>query len=202
MKRKNNILMFALAFVICSQALIFGQAVRGRIEGTIKDPQGQVVPNVSLTINNVGTGESLQATSSEEGVFVVPEVKPGTYKVTAEATGFKKTSVENVVVQVATVSTVNIDLEVGTVTEQITVNASEAQEVINTSNPEVGDVVDRQRILELPLDGRNPFELTALQAGVQTKTGSDGETTRFSINGNRTVANNLTVDGVNASDNF
>jgi len=202
MKRKNNILMFTLAFVICSQALIFGQAVRGRIEGTVKDPQGQVVPNVSLTINNVGTGETLQATSSEEGVFIVPEVKPGTYKVTAEATGFKKTSVENVVVQVATVSTVNIDLEVGTVTEQITVNASEAQEVINTSNSEVGDVVDRQRILDLPLDGRNPFELTALQAGVQTKTGSDGETTRFSINGNRTVANNLTVDGVNASDNF
>src|SRR4028119_2119471 len=115
MKPKNNILMFALAFVICSQALIFGQAVRGRIEGTVKDPQGQVVPNVSLTINNVGTGETLQATSSEEGVFVVAEVKPGTYQIMAEGAGFKKTTVEGIIVQVATVSNVSIELQVGSV---------------------------------------------------------------------------------------
>ena len=203
MKHRRFLLIFALALLVGANVLtIFGQSVRGRIEGTVKDPQGQVVPNVALTVTNTGTGETLQTTSTEEGGFVVAEVKPGTYQITAEGTGFKKVAVEGIIVQVATVSNVNIDLQVGNVSEEVTVSADQAQEVINTSNPEVGDVVDRQRILELPLDGRNPFELTTLQAGVQSKTSSDGEVSSFSVNGNRTVANNLTVDGVNASDNF
>ena len=180
----------------------FAQSVRGRIEGTVKDPQGQLIANAALTITNAGTGEKLTATSSSEGVFVVVEVKPGIYSITAEAAGFKKITAENIVVQVATVSTVKLELPVGATTDSITVSASESQEVVNTANPEVGDVIDRQRILDLPLDGRNPLELTALQAGVQLRTNADGEIDKFSINGNRTVANNITVDGVNASDNF
>jgi Carboxypeptidase regulatory-like domain/TonB dependent receptor-like, beta-barrel len=195
------IVMASLLFC-ATYDLSYAQAVRGRIEGAVKDPQGQVVPNVALTITNMGTGETLKATSSADGAFVVAEVKPGTYRVTAEAAGFKKAIVEGVVAQVATVATVNIDMQVGATSETISINAGDSQEVVNTSNPEVGDVVDRQRILDLPLDGRNPLELTALQAGVQTRSNAAGEIARFSINGNRTVANNITVDGVNASDNF
>lgn len=199
-KGLSIILKFALVLIFCG--LASGQVLRGRVEGTVKDSQGQVVPNVTITLTNTGTGETARTSSNGEGGFVFAEVKPGTYQVTAELEGFKKVLVEGVIIQVATVSAVNIDLEVGGVSEEVTVNASEAQEVVNTTNAEVGDVVDRQRILELPLDGRNPFELTALNAGVQTKSNSDGEIRNFSINGNRTVANNLTVDGVNASDNF
>ncbi len=191
---------FVLLLTFCS--LVSGQALRGRVEGTVKDPQDQVVRNVTVTLTNTETGEAAQTSSNEEGGFVFTEVKPGNYRVTAELVGFKKIRIEDVIVQVATVSSVNVILEVGGVNEEVTVSASEAQEVVNTTNAEVGDVVDRQRILELPLDGRNPFELTALSAGVQTKSNSDGEVRNFSINGNRTVANNLTVDGVNASDNF
>lgn len=80
------------------------QVVRGRIEGTIKDQQGQLIANAKLTIVNLGTGETLPAVSSGEGVFVAVEVKPGSYRVTAEAPGFKKTTVEGIVVQVATVN--------------------------------------------------------------------------------------------------
>jgi hypothetical protein len=199
---KFKLWVFALTLFLIPGSLAVGQALRGSIEGTVKDPQGQVVPNVAITVTNMGTGEKLSAVSTDEGTFTVTEVKPGTYTVTAEANGFKKTSVEGISVQVATVSSVIIQLEIGTVSEQVNVSADDAQVTINTSNSEIGEVVDRQKILELPLDGRNPFELTALQAGVQTKTNSDGEVRNFSINGNRTVANNLTVDGVNASDNF
>jgi hypothetical protein len=199
--KSHNLIRTVLGLLLFT-AITFAQAVRGRIEGTVKDQQGQLIPNATLNITNLGTGETLTATSSGAGVFVVAEVKPGSYRVTAEAAGFKKTSVEGVVVQVATVSTVNLELPVGAATDSITVSASESQEVVNSANPEIGDVVDRQRILDLPLDGRNPLELTALQAGVQLRTNADGEIDRFSINGNRTVANNITVDGVNASDNF
>jgi hypothetical protein len=188
--------------VLMSGSLVFAQTLRGRIEGTVKDPQGQLVPNAAITAINTGTGEKLNAVSTADGTFSINEVKPGTYTISAEIQGFKKILIEGVGVQVGTVTGVTVQLELGTVSEQVNVSADDAQVTINTSTPEVGEVVDRQKILELPLDGRNPFELTALNAGVQTKSDSDGEVRNFSINGNRTVANNLTVDGVNASDNF
>lgn len=194
--------LLAIGLILFLTSFAFGQTLRGRIEGTVKDPQGQVVPNVAITVVNIGTGEKLTATTTNEGTFSVSEVKPGSYQITAEVQGFKKILLEGIGVQVGTTTGVTIQLELGTVNEQVNVSADDAQITINTSNPEIGEVVDRQKILELPLDGRNPFELTALQAGVQTKTSGDGEVTSFSINGNRTVANNLTVDGVNASDNF
>ncbi len=195
--------LFLITVVIgVAVASVLGQALRGRIEGTVKDPQGQVIANASLSVKNNETGETNTATSNGEGIFAFNELKPGTYSMTAENQGFKKSLIEGVVVQVATVTSVIVQLEIGSINEEITVSAADAQVTINTANPEVGEVVDRQKILELPLDGRNPFELTALQAGVQTKSNADGEVSSFSINGNRTVANNLTVDGVNASDNF
>ncbi len=195
-------ILVVVLFLVSLNGAINAQTLRGRIEGAVKDPQGQVVPNVAITATNSGTGEKLNTTSNSEGVFSINEVKPGNYTVNAEIQGFKKVLIEGIAVQVGTVSSVTVQLELGTVNEQVNVSADDAQMTINSSSAEVGEVVDRQKILELPLDGRNPFELTALQAGVQTKSSSDGEVSKFSINGNRTVANNLTVDGVNASDNF
>ena len=200
MKQRRSWLWLALALVSASS--VGAQTVRGRIEGVVRDAQSGIIPNATVSATNIGTGGGARAVSSGEGTFVILELQPGSYRLVAEAPGFKKFITEGVVVQVATVSNVNVTLEAGQVSETIAVNASDAQEVVNSANPEVGDVVDRQRILELPLDGRNPLELTALQAGVQLRTNADGEIARFSINGNRTVANNITVDGVNASDNF
>lgn len=200
MQQRRILIWLALALVSAISAS--AQTVRGRIEGLVRDAQGGSIPNATVSATNIGTGSTARAVSSGEGTFVILELQPGIYRLTAEASGFKKFITEGVIVQVATVSNVNVTLETGQVSETITVNASDAQEVVNNANPEVGDVVDRQRILDLPLDGRNPLELTALQAGVQLRTNADGEIDRFSINGNRTVANNITVDGVNASDNF
>ena len=161
--------LLAGAFLLILSNFAFGQTLRGRIEGTVKDPQGQVVPNVAITVTNTGTSEKLTASTTDDGTFIVTEVKPGNYTVTAEVQGFKKILLEGINVQVGTTTGVTIQLELGTVNEQVNVSADDAQITINTSNSEVGEVVDRQKILELPLDGRNPFELTALQAGVQTK---------------------------------
>lgn len=197
---KRIVVLCALTFLLVQIAS--AQVLRGRIDGTIRDPQEQVVPNAKITVKNHGTGSSVTVNSTDDGTFTVPELQPGNYVITAELQGFKTSYVEGILVQVASVTSVNIRLELGTVSEQVTVSAEDVEATINTSNAEVGEVVDRQRILELPLDGRNPFELTALQAGVQTKADADGDISKFSINGNRTVANNLTVDGINANDNF
>ncbi len=197
----KRLLLLSLVALFSVQ-LVSSQVLRGRIDGTVRDPQDQVVPNAKITVKNTGTGSTVTATSTDDGTFTAPELQPGLYVITAELQGFKTSFVEGIQVQVASVTSVNIRLEIGTVSEQVTVSADDVQATINTSNAEVGEVVDRQRILELPLDGRNPFELTALQAGVQTKPSADGDASKFSINGNRTVANNLTVDGINANDNF
>ena len=197
---KRSLLLVTLILLGIHSAA--AQVLRGSIDGTVRDPQDQVVPNVRISVKNAGTGSTITVTSTDDGTFTAPELQPGTYLVTAELQGFKTSFVEGIVVQVASVTSINIRLELGTVSEQVTVSADDVQATINTTNPEVGEVVDRQRILELPLDGRNPFELTALQAGVSTKSSADGDVSKFSINGNRTVANNLTVDGIDASDNF
>lgn len=121
MKNRTYLITFCTLLVLAVSTL-YGQTLRGRIEGTIKDPQGQVVPNTAISVKNTLTGESLTASSNNDGAFSVSEVKPGTYTITAELKGFKKSLVEGVVVQVGTVSSVIIQLEIGAISEEITVS--------------------------------------------------------------------------------
>src|SRR6266436_30204 len=178
------------ALCILSSALVFGQAVNGRIDGSIKDAAGAVVPGATLVIQNIATGIKRTAQGSNNGAFSFAEVAPGTYTLRVDAQGFKKVLVPQVIVEVGTTASVNITLEVGTVREEVTVAASEAQEIVNTANAQIGDVIDRRRILDLPLDGRNPLDLATLQAG------SDDS---GRVNGGRARALNVTVNGINAS---
>jgi Carboxypeptidase regulatory-like domain/TonB dependent receptor-like, beta-barrel len=181
------------ALCILSSALVFGQAVNGRIDGSIKDTAGAIVPGATLVIENTATGITRTAQGSNDGAFSFAEVAPGTYALRVEAQGFKKVLEPRVIVEVGTTASVNITLEVGAVSEEVTVVASEAQQIVNTANAQIGDVVDRRRILDLPLDGRNPLDLATLQAGFD-------DTGR--VNGERARALNVTVNGINASDNF
>ena len=107
--------MFTLILIFSSIAI--AQTVTGRIEGVVRDPQNLPVPNVAVVVTNIGTGATLSVTTSDEGTFVAPLLPPGSYRVTAEVAGFKRFTTEGVVVQVATVSNVTIQLEVGQVSE-------------------------------------------------------------------------------------
>ena len=110
MKFKFFVLVLTLLLI---SGPAFGQTVRGRVEGTVKDPQGQMVPNAAITVTNIGTGEKLNATSTDEGTFSINEVKPGTYTVTAEIQGFKKVLIEGMIVQVGTVTSVTVRVSPG-----------------------------------------------------------------------------------------
>ncbi|MDQ3257296.1 MAG: carboxypeptidase-like regulatory domain-containing protein, partial [Acidobacteriota bacterium] len=188
--------MFIVFALVCSLLVstTFAQSVNGRIEGTVRDATEAVVPNASVIVTNPQTGAERNVTTSDEGVFAIPELTPGTYNVRVEATSFKTVNIPNVMVEVGTPSSLNVELQPGEVSEVVTIDASAAQEIVNTTNAEIGDVVDRRRVLDLPLDGRNPLDLIGLQAG------ADGETGR--VNGNRARGLNITVNGINASDNF
>ncbi|HKE60652.1 MAG TPA: carboxypeptidase-like regulatory domain-containing protein, partial [Pyrinomonadaceae bacterium] len=188
------------SFLLCLLTFVpaHAQAVDATINGTIKDQAGAVVAGATITLTDRATGRQTTATSNPEGHYVFQNVRPGTYSLLAELTGFKKQEVPGVKVDVGTPATVNFELVTGGVEETVTVSASDAAVPINSTNGELSTTVRQQQINDLPLNGRNPLTLAGLQAGV-----SAGATNRTAtINGLRGTFSNLTWDGININDNF
>lgn len=189
------------AFVLLCGLLTsaFAQAQITRLNGTVKDPTGASVAGASVTLTDNATGTTKTTNTSDEGTFAFDELRGGTYSVSIETTGFKKTTIPDVQVNVDQTATVNVELEVGGVGETVTVSASDTQAVVNTENAQLKNTVLERQIQDLPLNGRNPLQLAGLQAGV---TSSGSGTRTASVNGLRGTFTNLTWDGININDNF
>jgi hypothetical protein len=192
---------FALAIALCGlvASSVFAQASVTRVNGTVKDPQGAAITGATVTLTDNATKSVKTATSNDDGTFAFNDLRAGTYTVEVEATGFKKTTVPDLVVNVDQTSTVNVDMEVGGVGEVVTVTASDAQSVVHTENAELKNTVLERQIQDLPLNGRNPITLAGLQAGVNS---SGAGTRTASVNGLRGTFTNLTWDGININDPF
>ncbi|HEX6186589.1 MAG TPA: TonB-dependent receptor [Pyrinomonadaceae bacterium] len=175
-----------------------GQVTTGTINGSVQDQQEAVVAGATVTIRNKETGAERTATTSESGAFIFPQVQPGSYMLTVEARGFKRTLVPDVIVQIGQAAGLNLTLETGEVAEQVTVTSG-VQEVINASSPSLTNVINTRQVVDLPLGGRNPVELAGLQAGIAV-VGTDVR--GASVAGLRQTAVNLTQDGINSMDNF
>jgi hypothetical protein len=175
----------------------FSQTTTGSLTGTVTDPSGAVVAGATLTLVNPQTGAERSTTSNTEGRFDFTTLQPGKYNITVDAKGFKKAVSRDIIISVTTVSEVTIPLEVGAASETVTVTA--AQEVINTTNPSVTNIINTRQVVDLPLVGRNPVDLAGLQAGIAV-VGTDVR--GASVSGLRQTAVNLTQDGINAMDNF
>jgi hypothetical protein len=190
-------LAFTMLFAVAAPSAL-AQAVTTRLDGTVKDPTGAIVPGAKITLTDVGTKIARTTTSNADGFFVFTDVIAGYYSLTAEMEGFKKAVVQNIKVDVGIPTTVNVTLEVGQIVEVVTVEATEAQAVINSVNSELQTVVQQRQIVDLPLNGRNPIQLAGLQAGVA---GNEG-TRSAAVNGLRGSFTNLTWDGININDNY
>jgi hypothetical protein len=174
-----------------------GQVTTGSLTGVVNDPSGAIITTANVTLKNNATGAERAATTDDQGNFVFPSVEPGMYTVSVEATGFKKAIAPNIVVDVSKPAHVTIALELGAVTEAVTVTAT--QDVVNTDSPVLTNVIDTRQVRDLPLPTRNPLDLAALQAGIAVV----GTGTRTaSVGGLRGSATNITQDGINAMDNF
>lgn len=171
----------------------WAQTSTSQISGTVSDPSGAVVPNVSVTLINEATGVTQKQTTTEAGVFAFPAIAVGTYTVKAEAPGFKTSSRTGNVVQVNTPAVVNVALEVGTASESVSVSA--ASEVLQTSSATLGNVVEQKAIVSLPLNGRNPLNLLMYEPGVTQRSGNT-----VNVNGARSTAVNITIDGIEANE--
>lgn len=195
MKRRVPWLM---TVVVALSANALAQVTTSRLDGSVKDQTGAVIPGATIVLTNMETNATATTKTNELGVFVFAQVPVGRYLVSAEAPGFKKLVVENVKVDIGIPATVTFTLEVGEVTDVVEVTASEGQAVINTVNAELNTVVSRRQILDLPLNGRDPIDLALLQAGVA----NNGTRNTTGINGLRGTYNNLTHDGINIQDNY
>jgi len=178
------------------------QEFRGLILGRVTDPSSAVVPNATITAK--GPQQTYMAKSNASGDFTIPFVLPGTYDVTAEAPGFRKAVRTRVTVDVAQKLNLNFTLEVGAVTETVTVLASPA--TVNTADASGGTVMDSEKTQNLPLNGRQVYMLMTLTPGVRFTTTSFGpsgnsgtrgwdQTNAYVINGVINNLNQFTLNG-------
>ena len=180
-----RLLLCALLQLLVSQALL-AQTGSSSVRGTVLDPQDRPVAGVTLTLTNVERNFTRTQTTNEEGSYAFTAIPPGTYRVEAEASGFKKASVGNVSALVDTPVEINVKLEVGDVSETVNVVATN-EAPLNTTDATIGNTFEQRRIAELPINARNPVSLLSLQPGV-TRTGY--------VNGGRADQANVLLDGV------
>jgi carboxypeptidase family protein len=189
---------------------LFGQTA-GQIAGTVTDSTGAVIPGATVTATNTDTNAIRTTSTNEAGIYAFPSLTPGVYDVKAETEGFQSMTRTGVQLAVQQIADVNMALSVGEVTQSIEV-ASDAA-MLNTSDAVVGTVIDQQRIVDLPLNGRNYLQLIALSpnvtAGFRTpgqvggRQGGDRGAQNYSLSGMRGTWNNYTLDGVaNTDPNF
>lgn len=186
----RKILLTVLTMFLCA-TFISAQSTTGRIVGTVSAPDG-VVPGATVVVTDNQTGKTRTVVSSGDGTYEVPQLEFGTYTVRVTASGYKGFTANDVKVDAGREYSLNALLEVGAVTEEVTVTAGADQ--INTSNAELSTTISQEQIRELPLNGRNPLSLLNLIAGANPTTSS--------INGQRSSSTDYRRDGLNVQDNF
>ncbi len=200
MTRISSKLLTFIACLMLFPSVAMAQDFRATLTGRVTDPNRAAIPNAQVSVKNLGTNEITSATTDSEGNYRAPFLRPGAYSVTVEATGFKKATRENVELVISQVATIDFTLETGSISEQVTVSGEAA--VIETATADRGGVIDRQKVVELPLNARNPFMLGVLTAGVNFYGASiwqrpfdNGAIADWTINGSQLRGNEFLLDG-------
>ena len=198
----HSMVLFVCAILFLFATITFAQSDYGSIVGFVKDPSGAVVPQAKLTLKNEGTGIERPTTTNDSGYYVVPNLAPGSYSVTAEAAGFKKFSSEHNTLAPNSTLSLDASLVVGNATETVDVTA--AAVALQTDSAAVQSEVGGTQVQMQELNGRNPVYMVQFLPGVQNTStlgdfnfsDSGGQTWR--INGSRTWDTVITMDGAPA----
>ncbi|MDQ3009246.1 MAG: carboxypeptidase-like regulatory domain-containing protein, partial [Acidobacteriota bacterium] len=164
MKKHQYISLLVLAVACLLSPLAAAQSFTGNIVGTVKNPNGEVVPGVEITITHLQTNRQTRAVANGEGYYASTPLPVGEYRVEAKANGFRQAIRSGVNLQIQQTAVVDFALEVGAVTEQVQVTAQAP--ALETTNSTIGKVVNNRSILELPLNTRNVYSLIFLTPGV------------------------------------
>ena len=206
---RNLCTVLAIGLAACLTAPTLRAQAVGTILGTIYDSSGSVVPDATVTIANEKTGLKRATASNAAGNYTAPAHNPGRYTLDVERTGFRGHSIKDIELQVDQSARIDITLEPGAVSEAIEVTSESP--ILNTETPALGQVIDNQRVVNLPLNGRQFLELTLEAPGVVRGNGGpqDGNSTLFSrpgqdssisVSGGRSQNNSFLIDGTQNTD--
>jgi len=183
---------------------VIGFAQTAQMTGTISDQTGASVPNTTVTVTNVNTGVARSSITNASGNYLVTALLPGTYRVTTQAQGFKQMSREPIILEVDQIARIDFNLTIGGTQETVEVQASAV--LLNSESSTISAVVENRQVVELPLNGRNPIELVALQPGIRVQGNfggkqvaggtAPGNWANFSFNGGMSNANAVMVEGL------
>ena len=180
---------------------MFGQTQTATVRGTVTDSSGAVIPGASLTLTNIDQNRPWEGESNASGAYLFQQIPPGSYALSVGAEGFKRYERPRFILQVAQVAQLDIELEVGDVTEVVEISAEAP--LLSTATSDLGEVVNSLTAESLPLNGRNIMQLIGLTPGINTtrnfrnSTSGNGSiaAVAFSANGGRNVANSIMLDG-------
>lgn len=201
----KSIPSFCLALLIlCATQLGIAQSTNATLSGVVLDPIGRVIQNAEIQILNEATGVQFHGKTNEAGIYTVSVLPPGQYRVEVSKVGFKTLIKPGIVLNVQSAVALNFTLPLGATSESITVEGGAS--AINVTDGSVSTVIDRDFVENMPLNGRSFQDLLTLSPGVAQVSsyggageGSIGYAGDIVVNGQRTEANNFTVDGVSAN---
>ncbi len=192
------VLVAATALLISIPAA--AQEVRGRVQGTVTDNSGAVIPAAQVTLRNIHTNVQVVRQSNEVGNYVFDYVSPGTYELTVEVEGFRTFLQQNILVQTRADVTINAAMEVGAVAETVTVE--EAPVAVSFNSTTMETTIDTKMANELPIIHRNPFLLAQLDPAVQYRGGNETSpyhhwaASQLDVGGDTAYKNSVLLDGV------
>lgn len=199
MNRKRSTYCVYL-FCLVAPAGLLAQGVEATLKGRVTDSSGGAVPGAKVEVKNTGTNHVTPTVTDSAGLYTAPFLQPGTYSVTAAASGFKKFVREGLSLSVGDTVAVDIALEVGAVTEQLTVTGESP--LLETAKADRGTLIDQQTVAEMPLNGRNPFMLAKITAGVNfngtviyQRPFDNGAIAQWTMNGGLYESNEFLLDG-------
>src|SRR3982750_2174544 len=182
-----------LAFLLFP-SLSSAQFDAATVLGTVRDSSGAVVPGATVTLKNVATGITATSVTDEHGDYQFFNARVGTYSVRAELQGFSVAEAENFAVTVNARQRVDLTLKLGTVGETVVVTG--AATLLESESSDRGQVIGKEQIVNLPLNGRAYADLALLSPGVRRSAISDSRDASFNVNGLRSAVNSFMLDGV------
>jgi hypothetical protein len=192
--------MLIACLLVLLNTLGFAQEFRGTLTGRILDSSGATIAGATVKVVNTSTNETNSITTDTSGVYNIPFLRPGQYTLTVSNAGFKTAVRSNITLQVSQVQGIDVVLEVGQLSDSVTVEANAA--VLETQTASRSGVIDNKTIADLPLNARNPFMLGATQSGVTFRGAAiwqrpfdNGAIAEWSINGGQQSRNEFLMDG-------
>ena len=195
---RRALLSLAIGLVLATSA--WAQlASQTALVGTVTDSDGLAVPGAQVTAVNAGTRDTYEATTNAEGYYNIQFVRPGTYEISVTLTGFQTSRVTGIEVATNQVARTNVVMKVGALNESITVIGSSP--IIDTDSAKISETIGKRAVADLPLNGRNVWNLAATTPGVVAAQTSDIGLS-FRGAGQREIQNSLSLDGINSSSNL